>query len=695
MYATGGRGGEVYEVTTLADSGPGSLRDAVSKDNRTIVFRVSGNIYLEGGLDITGSNLTIAGQTAPGDGICVVGNETTIIGSNVIIRYLRFRGTDMLGTPIDTFKGEGVSDVIIDHCSISWGVDECFSVYGNRNVTVQWCLIAEGLAMSAHEKGRHGYGGIWGGDNVTYHHNLLIHQGGRNPRFGFVEDVDLRVDHRYNVIYNYGFTSCYGGEWSNGINIVGNYYKPGPDTLEDTGPVIVAPGRIGRWYVADNVVEGHPDVTEDNVRGIDYPVGGITLLDEPDRFPNELPAQTAEEAFEEVLANVGAILPRRDSVDARLIADVRNGTGRIINSQTEVGGVPPLASTPAPVDSDHDGMPDDWEIEHGLDPNDPSDANEVRGGNRGYTNLEVYLNSIKPLGKGNPTVRFVTPKLNQVFASRATTQDITLEVEAQAAEGESIAKVDFYANETLVGTATEAPFRVVWSDVSDGTYYLTARATDSLGTSTSSTCTPVHVNRTTSLPSPWKSRDIGDVPIPGSAALVNNVFTVKGSGKIRGRKDAFHFVYQPIDAPANDTVEIFARIDHLSRVYQDVFAGLMIREKLDPDSPYMAAGLVWGEGGLKGHVTRIAASGTEPSISPYPWDDETLDDRPYYIRLTKRGTEFEAFLSSDSLQWTRIGYERIDMADRVFIGLAVDGNKEANQIANYTTARFSLVRVNQ
>lgn len=693
MHATGGRGGEVYEVTNLDDSGPGSLRDAVSGDNRTIVFRVSGNIRLEGGLDITGSNLTLAGQTAPGDGICVVGNETTIVGSNIIIRYLRFRGGDMLGTPIDTFKGEGLSDVIVDHCSISWGVDECFSLYGNRNVTVQWCLIAEGLAMSAHEKGRHGYGGLWGGDNITYHHNLLIHQGGRNPRFSFVEDVDLVVDHRNNVIYNYGFTSCYGGEWANGVNIAGNYYKPGPDTLADIAPVIVAPGRVGTWYVGDNVVAGHPDVTADNSLGIDLAVGGINLLDEPVRFADEIEAQTAEEAYEAVLTSVGAILPRRDAADARLVNDARNGTGRMINSQKEVGGFPPLATAPAPDDADHDGMPDGWETAHDLDPTNPEDRNEVQGGNDGYTNLEVYLNSIGPLGKGNPAVAITSPELNQVFTTTATTYDVTVEAKASAVDGARIAKVEFLAGGELIGEATSAPYRVSWTGVPDGTYYLTARATDDLGTATSSTGVPVHVNRTTAL-TPWKSEDVGEVPIAGSAALVNSVFTVKGSGKIKGRTDSFHYVYQPIDAPAGEVVEILVRVDYLSRVYEGVFAGVMIREKIAPDSPFVMAGITWSDGGKIAKAVRIAQWGKEVSVSPYPWDDSELDDRPWWIRLIKRGREFEAFLSNDSLQWTRIGYERIDMPDRIYAGLVVDGNKEANQIDNYAVARFSQVRIN-
>lgn len=693
-YATGGRGGELYEVTNLNDSGAGSLRDAVSGDNRTIVFRVSGNIEIAGGLDITGSNLTIAGQTAPGDGICVLGNETQIQGNNVILRYLRFRGGDILGTPIDTFGAEGVENVIIDHCSFSWGVDECFSVYGNRNVTVQWCIIAEGLAMSAHEKGRHGYGGLWGGDNITYHHNLLIHQGGRNPRFSFVEDHKQLVDHRNNVIYNYGFTSGYGGEWAEGVNVADNYYKPGPDTLADVAPVIFNPGRFGNWYIDGNVIEGHPDVTEDNSLGLDLEVGGINLLADPVALPDPIPAQSAQAAYRDVLDKAGAILPRRDATDARLINDVRNGTGRMINSQNEVGGWPPLQSKPAPRDQDHDGIPDDWERTHGLKPTDPSDANELASDGSGYTNLEVYLNSIGRTGKENPTVAITSPSTNAVFSTEGGSNDITITADTAAAAGASIATVEFYASDQKVGESTAAPYAFNWIGVTDGTHYLTARATDSLGTATISTCVPIHVNHTSAV-TPWRSKDIGAVPIPGSAALANGTFTIKGSGKIKGRSDSFHYVYQPISAPGDEVVEIVARVDELSRVYEGVTAGVMIRESLTPDSPFVLFGMAWHESGLIANGVRISRFGTQVSESPYPWEGEDeLDIQPYWLRLTKRGSEFSGELSSDSLQWTRVVYERIDMADNIYVGLAVDGNKEANGIANYTTAKISQVRIN-
>ncbi|WP_327242012.1 Ig-like domain-containing protein [Streptomyces sp. NBC_01320] len=693
-YATGGRGGSVYEVTTLADSGPGSLRDSVSGSDRTVVFRVSGNIELKGGLDITGSNLTIAGQTAPGDGICVVGNETKANGvENIIIRHLRFRGTDMLGTAIDTFGMEGCRNVMIDHCSFSWAVDECCSVYGNENLTLQWCIIAEGLSVSVHPKGRHGYGGLWGGDNVTYHHNLLIHQGGRNPRFSFVEDVPMRTDHRNNVIYNHGYTSCYGGEWADGVNIVGNYYKPGPNTLAEIAPVIVSPDRGGSWHVEGNVVEGQAEVTGDNGRGVKFPLGGVTLREEPFEVLDPIPSQTAKEAYKAVLDGVGALLPRRDATDARLVADVRNGTGRMINSQKEVGGVPPLASAEAPKDSDKDGIPDVWEKQHGLKGKDAADGSAIDPAT-GYSNLELYLNSLTRTGAANPVVRLTAPAIDAVHTSDTGAHDITFRAEAEAQDGATIASVVFFADDKRVGEATSAPFEAVWKNAPEGTHHLTARATDSTGTSTTSSMVPVHVDRVGPLGN-WTAVDIGPVPIQGGSALAGSSFTLRGSGKLRGRSDSCHFVYQEVDAPGDEVVELIARLDSVSDVYQEVLGGIMIRENLTPDSPFNLIGVHLGDGGHKGVVKRIHSHGTEMSVGTWPYEeDEVIDAKPYWLRITLRGDEFTSEISPDSLQWTRIGYERIPMGDKVYVGMFVDGNKEANGVAHYTTAKFSQVKIN-
>ena len=444
----GGRGGTIYEVTNLNDAGLGSLRDAVSKPNRTIIFRVSGIIHLASTLKMTEDNITIAGQTAPGDGICIMGYTLSIQASNIIVRYIRCRLGDENDDEDDAMHSTqmGLHDIIIDHCSLSWSVDETGTFYDIKNFTLQWCILSESLYHSVHAKGDHGYGGIWGGNNASFHHNLLAHHTSRNPRFcgsRYTGKPDQEVvDFRNNVIYNWGnINSVYGGEGGN-YNMVNNYYKPGPATPGNltvssssnkrnrilnytsyyySSDAAVYPDTLwgGKFFIDGNYVNGYPDVTADNwTKGVQkdsYSHAAVLMAaarkNQPFPF-DSVRTQTAEAAYNSVLDSVGAILPKRDIIDARIIHEVQTGTATyegatyalvnstgithpsgIIDSQNDVGGFPPYNSATAPTDTDHDGMPDEWENTKGLNSNDASDGNKYTL-DKSYTNLEVYLNSL-------------------------------------------------------------------------------------------------------------------------------------------------------------------------------------------------------------------------------------------------------------------------------------------------------------
>ena len=415
-FTTGGRGGIVYEVTNLNNTGPGSLRQGLEMSGaRTIVFRVSGTIDLATDIKIRNGNLTIAGQTAPGDGITIKGSGLVIDANNIIIRYIRIRPGDITGRELDALWGRQRSDIIIDHCSLSWSTDEVGSFYDNERFTLQWCILSESLYESVHGKGRHGYGGIWGGKNgATFHHNLLAHHTSRNPRFNgarYTTTTETEfVDFRNNVIYNWGSNSAYGGEGGN-HNIIANYYKPGPATQSGAkqyrivDPDFSATVPLGKWYVAENYVAGNATVTADNWSGGVQGLTATQLAEARVEVPfaaAPVTTQTAVDAFESVLEHVG-VSHRRDPIDMRIVEETRTGTATyggvygagkgIIDTQETVGGWPELEEGTAPVDTDKDGMPDEWELANGLNIADPADRNGDLDED-GYTNLEEYLNSL-------------------------------------------------------------------------------------------------------------------------------------------------------------------------------------------------------------------------------------------------------------------------------------------------------------
>ena len=407
-YASGGRGGKVHIVRNLNDSGPGSFREAVNEPGpRIILFAISGTIALESAISINEGDVTIAGQSAPGDGICIKNFPVSVNANNVIIRYMRFRLGDECAVEADAFGGTGQDNIIIDHCSVSWSTDECASFYRNSNFTMQWCIISESLNQCVHSKGAHGYGGIWGGMKATFHHNLLASHNSRLPRFSGSSttpnnaEAEL-VDFRNNVIYNWMTNNTYGGELGR-YNMVNNYYKPGPATKKIRQGQIVNPSApLGRFYVAGNSVVGNAETSMDNWNGgIRIDDGSMEGLRAEQPFDVEpVPFQTSVQAYQSVLDHAGASL-RRDAVDTRIIEDVKSGKSRsgklmngIIDSQQDVGGWPVLNSTSPPPDLDGDGMADQWEIARKLNPADRSDASEIDSLS-GYSNIELFIHEVE------------------------------------------------------------------------------------------------------------------------------------------------------------------------------------------------------------------------------------------------------------------------------------------------------------
>ncbi len=439
MYTTGGRGGQVVYVTKLTDDGTaGTLRWAINQSGaRIILFKVAGLIPLTSELRIKNGNLTIAGQSAPGDGICLKNYPVVVQASNVIIRFLRFRmgdeaaeaaklagNTSYSWDGADAIWGRDQSNIIIDHCSMSWNIDECASFYDNKNFTLQWCVMVESMRNSVHSKGAHGYGGIWGGEPATFHHNILAFHDSRNPRFcgsRYTNSSSTElVNFVNNVIYNWGGNSSYAGEGGS-YNMINNYYRSG--IARSTGTTsyrIVSPngddgsnsqpaGTWGVFHLSGNMMRNNSSVTTNNWLGFQPAnLGTKNIADIESSTPFASPVittQTAEKAYTSVTSYAGASL-KRDAVDTRVINNILNGTvsctagsngstGGYIDSQKDVGGWPAYTydATFVPADTDGDGMPDSWETAHNLNPDSNTDA-QLTTVDGVYPNLEVYLNSL-------------------------------------------------------------------------------------------------------------------------------------------------------------------------------------------------------------------------------------------------------------------------------------------------------------
>jgi len=404
-HTVGGRGGRVIKVTNLGDNGAGSLRDAVQSNGpRTIIFEVAGIIDLERDLDIHKGDVTIAGQTAPGDGITLRHHGLNIMADQVIIRYLRVRPGDEAGVETDAISVKKGHDIIVDHCSTSWATDETLSVSPTSqqiksidNVTVQWSIISESLNRSVHTKGEHGYGSLIrgsGGARYSLHHNLWAHHRARMPRPGnylgaATDPIGPLIDIRNNVFYNWGGSfSGYNADTESlaRYNFVGNYYLAGPNSRN--AGAFRESNLLASMFFDANFMDGK-EIT-DAVTVVELPEGADLAASAHAVAPTV--TDRADKAYERVLKEAGASL-QRDTVDSRIVANVRSKSGRIIDDEADVGGWPEYASGEAPIDRDNDGMPDVWEQQHGFDASDKTDG-ILDADSDGYTNLEEYLNSL-------------------------------------------------------------------------------------------------------------------------------------------------------------------------------------------------------------------------------------------------------------------------------------------------------------
>lgn len=472
---TGGRGGDVYHVTNLNDKGPGSLREGLSKPNRIIVFDVSGTIELGSTLEIRNSNITLAGQTAPGEGICLKNYSMVIKANNVIVRFIRCRMGDETKNENDAMWGRNQQNIIIDHCTMSWSTDECSSFYGNKNFTMQWCILSESLTNSIHGKGKHGYGGIWGGEGASFHHNLIAHHSSRTPRlcgsrFTGTPDKEI-VDLRNNVFYNWGPTNGgYAGEGGS-YNFVNNYYKPGPSTATkssivhrifspnaDDGKEKNAKGVWGKFYVHGNYIDntcadldskGKSNIVmanNDNWEGIHPNTNNAPL---PDGTKQSIKSDTefevqpvgthsAAEAFEKVLRYAGASL-QRDVIDQRIVNETRNGsftytgsngsTKGLIDSQADTEGYILYQQGELPADSNNDGIPDTWAAAFLPSGKTHRDIEPSTG----YSYLELYINSlVDELMKHSYAMSLNSPSAND-FGIHGTTTGISVLTERESA----------------------------------------------------------------------------------------------------------------------------------------------------------------------------------------------------------------------------------------------------------------------
>lgn len=756
----------VYHVTSLGDSGTGTLRDAVSKAGRIIVFDVSGIIELESRLDIRKNNLTILGQTAPGDGITISGYDV-LLGNNVdnvIIRHLRIRPTDRQNGEPDGLGGRWISNIVIDHCSVSWGVDEMLTIYSgsledgkesdnkpakeqSKNISVQNCISSESLRMSSHFKGAHGYGGIIGGTNATYHHNLFANHDSRNPRL----DRNLKsTDMVNNVIYNWGNNSCYGAEpysynawtrysapeYASNLNIRNNYYKFGPSTKQSIRYKIFEATNSGKVsyngqmaksniYINGNYVFGNSEATQNNTASESYVLNRerVNLLGNPISMGEyEIPAESAEEGYEYVLNNVGATLPKRDSIDARIVNDVKNGTGRIINGIKEVGGFSGITSEKRIF-----SIPSDWKTANGMGNKKETDI-VSSGAWKGYTWIEAYVYdwTQKQSAPTNPDITVNSPAIADTSKTADKTggkgfweiteanTPVTYSANAQAKAGTAITKTELYDGEELIYTSQSDKIDQNIT-LAAGVHYLTSKAYNNKGESTTSPTSIVYVTKNGSDADKKGMVEIGKTSYPAKNAVWtdNGTTYIAGSGLIGGKSDSFSYSAHSV----NGDFEFSVKIGDIPKYENGTLCGIMFRESLDNNSRMVMLSDGWKKYGENIQIMQRDKTGGNAVMNwlrdksgneikndgNYDTTDETKNlTLPKYMKIARNGNKLTISVSNDGVDWTNnirqpLTIDISGWSDNAYIGLAVDsvaGNSnEANPMLPwYSIASFSDIK---
>lgn len=775
VYSQGGRGtvskpADVYVVTNLTDSvtnpQPGSLRygllreDRADKDRtypRIITFAVGGVIKVDETADKNarrfniGSNTTILGQTAPGEGITVYGASTKFDGKDIIARYIRFRLGEGYDLDAATATGE---NIVIDHCTFTWGVDECFTAKEIINSSIQYNIIANSLGfpnktgihssdaeiMSGESEAKHGMGSILNGSDVTYTHNLWANHGTRNPRFegGFNYSgvyYDNKLEFSNNVVYNWGHNSGYGGERGSGnTNMVGNYYKPGSNTLEKVNTrIFQTDGGKSKYYFRDNVMTSSKEVTNDNFLGY----AGFTKnlqLTEPVALQYPYTATSADEAYNAVLDGVGASYVR-DAQDARLINEVKSGTGTIVNNEFEAGGIgtaqTEIASTN--VDTDMDGIPDEWETAHGLNPNDKSDATAIVTDETksylGYTNVEVYACDI--LGEWAESTSKPEKTNNAIVAINSIDGALiggnANDVNTVISKGKS-----YTINKTVTGVANSYSIllndRVIAentdtftipTDVETGVYNIAINAKSDNGNGISTPLPVIVIDEThNSNIEGFTSVEVGDTRATGGDfydANKNELIST-GNGHLGilntssdRAPDYFHFNYKEVTGDFTFT----AQVDNLAKIDYRQQSGIMVRASLDTESEFYMPALTYIKGEDYGNVKDVTGSPVKakniyPILRAGAGANITygtkflgipavrVDQAPNHgwSRIERRGQEIILSASLDGTNWYEVGTYTSTLPETVLVGFATDSAQDKMELARYNATKFSNISLN-